>query len=174
MILTGAQVRAGDASIGVVGFERVRGDLRPQVLDGRSPEGPDELALGRLTAHDLHVALGDRLTLSGPAGDQDYRIVGFAVVPTLADIDGVGTGAVASAAGLARVQPTPDTSAVAVNLQTGASRDVAEHFADSLGDRPPGRRANRPRSSTWRGCDASRGCSPVCWARSPCSPWSTR
>jgi hypothetical protein len=136
MILTGAQVRAGDASVGVVGVEHVRGSLGPEVLEGRSPQAPDELALGRLTAHDLGVGLGEQVSLSGPGGEQNYRVVGLVVVPTLGDIDGVGLGAVATAEGLTRVQPTPDMSVAAMNLRSGVSRDVADGIAASLGDKP--------------------------------------
>jgi ABC-type lipoprotein release transport system permease subunit len=134
MILTGAKVRTGDASLGVVGVEHLRGSLAPRVLEGRLPQAPDELALGRLTAHDLHLDRGDRLTLTGPAGAHDYHIVGLAVVPTLADIDGVGAGAVATAEGLRLVQPTPDSTVAAFNLRAGVSVDVAQHIASSLGD----------------------------------------
>src|SRR6185503_11793432 len=74
------------------------------------------------------------LTLDGPGGNGVYRIVGVAVVPTLGDIDGVGTGAVATAEGLARVQPTADTNVAAMNVAADAPSDLAQQIARSLGD----------------------------------------
>ena len=50
IILTEAEVRAGESTVGLIGVEHVRGDLAPRHLAGRLPQGPDEVALGRVTA----------------------------------------------------------------------------------------------------------------------------
>ena len=92
MILTGEDVRVGDTTVGLVGIERVRGEIAPPVVAGRLPQGPDEVALGRLTARQLDVGVGDSLDFVGADGNGTYRVVGVAVVPPIGGIDGVGRG----------------------------------------------------------------------------------
>jgi hypothetical protein len=134
MILSGSQARSGRTSVGIVGVEHVRGDLAPKVVAGRLPVGPDELAIGRVTARHLGVDVGDRLELAGPGGQSTYRVVGLAVVPTLGAIDGAGVGAVATADGLARLDSAPSYNLAAVVLKHGVPATVADDIAVRLGE----------------------------------------
>ena len=58
MILTGAEARSGGTTVNLIGVEHVKGDLAPERLVGRLPSGPDEVALGRVTAGDLGLEVG--------------------------------------------------------------------------------------------------------------------
>ena len=168
-ILTGATVRAGEASVGLIGVEHVQGNISPPLLSGRLPAGPDEVALGRLTADELRVHIGDRLELAGSDGTATMNVVGLAVVPGLGGIDGVGQGGVVTSDGLARLTSQPDGSLAAVDLREGAPPGAADRVgARSWPPRRAGSRRHR-RSSTCRGSAASRwpwpSCS-ACWPRS--------
>ena len=137
MVISGAQVRAGEKSIGLIGIEHVKGDLAPRVLSGRLPSGPDEISMGRVTARKLHLKLGDELALEGSAGRGSYRVVGLAVVPGLNDISGVGDGGVATAEGLMRLEASP-TAPVAVLVRPGAPAGTCERLTSTVLGQPAG------------------------------------
>ncbi len=137
MVISGAQVRAGERTIGLIGVEHVKGDLAPRVLSGRLPSGPDEISMGRVTARQLHLKLGDTVTFEGSAGRGSYRVVGLAVVPGLAAISGVGEGGVVTADGLARLEAAPDR-ALAVLVRPGAPANTGERLATSIVGQPAG------------------------------------
>jgi ABC-type lipoprotein release transport system permease subunit len=121
MILTESQARAGRLTVPITGVDRVQGDLAPRVLSGRSPGAADELALGRVTADELSLGVGDSVALDGLAGHGSYRVVGLVVVPGIGGNDGVGKGGVLTAAGLARINADTSSSMAAVQLRPGAS-----------------------------------------------------
>jgi ABC-type lipoprotein release transport system permease subunit len=64
-----------------VGIEPLKGSVEPVVLDGRAPSGPDEVLIGSDLLERLGLALGDRIDVSGPGGDQTMTVVGRAIVP---------------------------------------------------------------------------------------------
>jgi hypothetical protein len=136
MILSGGEARRGGTSIGVVGVEHVRGDLAPKVLAGRLPAGPDELALGQVTARQLGLDRGDHLELAGAGGRATFRVVGLAVVPTVGGIDGVGEGAIATSEGLLRLEPHPGYNLAGVVLRKGAPAGAADEIAGRFGEKP--------------------------------------
>ena len=61
-----------------------------------------------------------------------YRVVGYAVVPTIGGDDGVGTGGVLTADGLHRLQPAPDINVAAAMLVPGAPRSTLTRIAKKL------------------------------------------
>jgi hypothetical protein len=144
MILSGATARRDEKTIGVVGIEYVKGGLRPHVLAGRLPDAPDEIALGRVDERALDASIGDTIDLSGTDGRARLKIVGTAVVPTVAGNDGVGKGGILTPAGLARLQSEPDASLAAIDLAPDASvaaarRDIEKRTGYTPGpEDPPG------------------------------------
>jgi putative ABC transport system permease protein len=136
MILTGAEARCGGITLDLIGVEHVKGDLAPARLVGRLPAGPDEVALGRVTAGELDLEVGDELELTGPGGAGVYRVVGLAVVPGFAGYAGVGQGGVMTAEGLLRLQPAPDASLAAITLRSGAPADTGERLGAVVGQTP--------------------------------------
>jgi cell division protein FtsX len=58
-----------------------REPLRPVLVGGRAPEGPDELALAPDSATAMGVGIGDVLTMSGTAGEREFTVSGLAFVP---------------------------------------------------------------------------------------------
>jgi hypothetical protein len=148
MILTGDQARSGKATVDLVGFEEVRGGLTPDVLSGRLPSGPDELALGRVSARELHLHVGDTLDLerdtdAGKTLRGSYRVVGLVVVPGIAGNDGVGKGALLASAGFRRIVPAPASTMAAVDLRPGAPPNTRSRLSIHAGttgglEDPPG------------------------------------
>jgi putative ABC transport system permease protein len=133
MILTAAQARTGGQTVGLVGVERVQGGLAPLVVAGRLPTGSDEVALGRVAARELDLGLGDEVAFSGPDAGGSYRVVGFAVVPTIGGNDGVGQGGVVTADGLDRLVTEPETSMAAIVLRDDAPADADRRLAGLVG-----------------------------------------
>ena len=144
MIVTAASARAGGATVQLTGMDRIRGDLAPRVLSGRLPESPDEAAIGAVTARDLHVHVGDELALAGSAARRNVRIVGTAVLPTVAGNDGVGTGVLMTQPGAIALEPHPDTALAAITLTAGRTHGRGARDREGLGpDRGPGEHAGR-------------------------------
>jgi ABC-type lipoprotein release transport system permease subunit len=69
----------GDMS--TLAFDVRRGDIQPSVIEGAIPQGPDDVAMGPVSLERLHKHVGDTVTLSGPDGDEQYRIVGSMLFP---------------------------------------------------------------------------------------------
>ena len=93
--------------------------------------------MGRVTARQLHLKVGDDVALEGSAGRGSYRVVGLAVVPGLAAISGVGEGGVATADGLLRLEAEPDR-ALAVLVRPGAPANTSERLSTSILGQPAG------------------------------------
>jgi ABC-type lipoprotein release transport system permease subunit len=139
MILSESSVRVRNEKdhtftvIDLIGVERVKGDLAPRILSGRMPSGPDELALGRITAHTRHLHVGSTPFLSGAKGSGTYRVVGIAVVPGIGGNDGVGVGAVMTGDGMRTLQPQTGSNGAALQLRAGAPRSAATGIAKAFG-----------------------------------------
>jgi len=72
---------AGAARVAPAAFEIDRGGALPPVVDGRLPQGSDEVAVGSATARDLGVGVGDTVRLDTVTGDRrDLRVSGVVVL----------------------------------------------------------------------------------------------
>jgi putative ABC transport system permease protein len=130
MLLGAGAARAGDTTVELVAFDAVRGGLTPRLIDGRLPAGADELALGRLTADQLDVGVGDELTLQGADAPATFRVVGAAVLPTLGSNNGVGVGALLTFDGMQQVAPEVTRSAAAIVVRPEAPPDVGRRLGE--------------------------------------------
>jgi putative ABC transport system permease protein len=133
------QTRVGRTSLQLVGMRSIRGDLLPPVLEGRNPAGPNELALGRLTARQLHAHVGSRLRLISKGRATPFRVTGIVVVPGVDGVDGVGIDGVVtldSLAALRGIDPSKAADSVIVKLPGHPS--IARQLAvyQSLGGDP--------------------------------------
>jgi ABC-type lipoprotein release transport system permease subunit len=133
----------GGATLPVAGVERVRGLLDPPLLAGRLPEGPEEIAVGRVSADRLDVSIGDVLTLSGPAGSANYEVTGLIVPPLIRGNDLVGEGGLVTSAGYRRLDPDTGPQTAVFRLRPEPPPDAVERLTAVFG--PPGdETANRP------------------------------
>jgi ABC-type antimicrobial peptide transport system permease subunit len=82
------------------GFTSFRGTIVPEIVAGRSPTGPDEIALGAASLDELSKRIGDTVHGEGPDGSHTFRIVGRAVFPKLDSPQPLANGAALTGAGL--------------------------------------------------------------------------
>ena len=120
--------------IDVVGVTPERGDFEPVVLSGRAPIAEDEIAFGRVTADDLGVGPGDRVTLRHGGGEVSARVVGIVVVPGVGGADGVGQDALVTGAALERLAPGAEPNTVLAGLLTPLSTWRPRFVADTGGE----------------------------------------
>jgi hypothetical protein len=66
------------------------------VVEGRLPVADDEVALGKLTADDLRIGVGDEVEIGSNYGTRAGTVVGFVVLPTVGPLEqdraSLGTG----------------------------------------------------------------------------------
>ena len=84
---------SGELNIGVdggpptqgfaVGIDSIKGSVDPVALEGRAPNGSNELMIGSTTMERLGIGLGDEVELSGPGGSEDMVVVGRAIIPVI-------------------------------------------------------------------------------------------
>ena len=149
-IICSVSITLDGRAVGGLGFTPLRGHIQPTVLEGRAPDGPDEVAVGSETLDALGVEIGDRVTGQSPVGKVQYRVVGRVVIPSVVDPEAVADGAVFTGAGLVRLETPNNLSAsVAPVVRFRPGVDVARAAA---ADRPaPGRRSpgkSRPDPAT--------------------------
>jgi hypothetical protein len=81
-------------------FTSLRGTVAPEIVTGRAPNGPDEIALGTASLDELAKSIGDTVHGEGPDGSHDYRIVGTTAFPKLDSPQPLANGAALTDAGL--------------------------------------------------------------------------
>jgi ABC-type lipoprotein release transport system permease subunit len=70
-----------------IGVEGLGGTAPITVLDGRVPLGPNEVALGTGSMHQLGLHVGDRTTIAGGCGQRDVQVVGRVSMPLIGTAD---------------------------------------------------------------------------------------
>ncbi len=123
----------GAVALDVTGMEVVRGDIRPQVLEGRLPEDEAEIVLGRVAAREFDVGVGEELAITGAGDAARFEVTGLAVIPGIEGGDGMGEGGVVTLEGLRRIEPEAGLSGAAIDLRPGAPADTAERLSEATG-----------------------------------------
>ena len=130
--MTFSELRSGDVDLPSFGLQPGHGTVEFTMLEGRMPNGPDEVALGTTSFDRLGVSIGDLLPLDGAGGaTRPAVVVGRAVLPAFAPTDGprpqLGTGALMTNDGLSARQPggsedsLAPSAAIVVAGPTGAA-----------------------------------------------------
>jgi hypothetical protein len=101
--------------------------ITPDVIEGRAPEFPDEIAVGSTTLRESGVHIGETVTLQGRDAAHDYRIVGRIVFPTLGQPQPLADGVALTGEGY---EPIYD--------QNLFSRYLVGRFADGVDRRAAG------------------------------------
>jgi putative ABC transport system permease protein len=117
------------------GFTQVRGTIDPEVVAGRAPRGPAEVALGAVTLHALGAHIGDIVHGAGPNATHDYRIVGRVVVPQLQDgnVQPLADAAAFSGEGLALISNRDNTTRYLLGrFARGADRAAVERRINAI------------------------------------------
>jgi hypothetical protein len=83
-VVCGRGIEVDGHPVSALAFRSLRGSIEPEVVAGRAPRGPSEIALGRVTLRAIHKGIGERVTVDGETGERrNYVIVGRIVLPTL-------------------------------------------------------------------------------------------
>jgi FtsX-like permease family len=134
------EMQVGDRPVTVWGFESKRGTIDPEVVAGRAPRGPHEIALGAVTMSALHKQIGDTVRAQGESTPaRRYHIVGRVVLASIGSPQPLADGAVMTAAGW-RPLYTPggnETDYLAVRARPGARAEVVRAIRALPQDRPP-------------------------------------
>jgi hypothetical protein len=126
-------VEIGGSPVTGWGFEQLRGQIEPKIVDGRAPRTDSEVALGADTIDASGHSLDDRVRITGPARARTYRIVGQTVVPGLSDPSPLADAAVFTAAGLARLGDGNGGWNLVVRFTPGVPRADAVRRLRALG-----------------------------------------
>ena len=133
-----SEMEVGGRPVSVWGFQSLRGTIDPEVVAGRAPRGPHEIALGSVTLDALHKHIGDTVRAQGDRAARRYEIVGRIVLPTLGSPQPLADGASLTAAGWVPLyQPGGnETDFLAVRARAG-DRAAAVHAVDSIARAAP-------------------------------------
>lgn len=119
ILYSGNHARRADKDVDLLGMQELRGSIAPAVTTGKLPVSPEEIVLGRATARDLDVSLGDSIDLVGLTGAATFRVTGFAVIPGFGANEGVGRGALLTMDGLRHLDENAQSNVVAVDFEPG-------------------------------------------------------
>jgi ABC-type antimicrobial peptide transport system permease subunit len=116
------------------GFTSVRGTIEPEVVAGRAPRGPGEVALGAVTLSALRKTIGDSVQGRGPHGTVRYRIVGRAVFPKMSGTQALADGAAFTGAGLSPIfdSNTSSDRFLLARFASASDRAAVEHRVSAL------------------------------------------
>jgi len=116
------------------GFTPVRGSIEPEVVAGRAPRSPGEVALGAVTLRALGKNIGSLVQGRGPHGTVRYRIVGRAVFPKLGGTQPLADGAAFTGAGLSRIfdSNTSSDRFLLARFAAGSDRAAVEHRVGAI------------------------------------------
>ncbi|MEO6124138.1 MAG: FtsX-like permease family protein [Ilumatobacteraceae bacterium] len=130
-LYSGDFARSGATDIALLGVQRVRGDGAPTMTQGRFPVTSDEMALGRVTARDLSVGVGESVTLVGATDTRKMLVTGIAVVPGFGANEGVGQGGLVTMDGLMALDSDAVPKSIAIRF-SDRPHGIA-HFSDLTG-----------------------------------------
>jgi ABC-type lipoprotein release transport system permease subunit len=122
-------VEVGGRPVTAWGFRRLHGRIEPEVVEGRAPRGPDEIALGGVTLDAIGKEVGDPVVARSDKGSVRFRIVGQIVLPTLGtDVQALADGAALTADGFGKVYEPGgnETQYLIARGEPGATRQELE------------------------------------------------
>ena len=134
VLCTGSVVVDGHPAA-AYGFQHVRGDIAPRVIDGRAPQTAREITLGQATLDKTGKEVGDVVTTRGADGAKKFRIVGTTVFPPIPNSDSqpLADGVEFTKAGFVSVGAGSDDSTL-VQIAPGVDDEHARKHLAAVGD----------------------------------------
>jgi len=86
--------------VSVWGIDTLRGSDDLEIVSGRAPTEPSEVALGAITLRDAHKHVGDSVSVRGDRATRTFRIVGQVVLPSISEPQPLADGAAFTKAGV--------------------------------------------------------------------------
>jgi ABC-type lipoprotein release transport system permease subunit len=136
--ITEMQVAGRPAS--VWGFQSLHGTIAPEIVEGRAPQAPNEVALGSVTLDAAHKAIGDTVKIRGRDAPRDYVIVGRMVLPSFSTPQPLADGAALTGAGWTPLYEAGgnETNFLVVRTQPGGMASVRRLINDIERRKSPG------------------------------------
>ena len=151
-------------SVGLAGFDVVKGAMGPVMLDGHPPRSPGDVVVASATMRRLHARIGDVVHVVAGAKTAPMRISGVMLSTSAGSLFNgrLDEGAAVTLQGLRRVEPDAIVTLFLVDYARTADPDVA--FARLQHDFGPNvlRRLPRVTSKTWFGSKTFPGFSRPC------------
>jgi hypothetical protein len=111
----------------VFGFDPLRGSVHPPIIEGRWPQAADEIAFGTKTMRELHIGIGDTVSVAaGSAASNRVRVVGRAVFVDTSGTGGLGEGAGMTLDGLHRMLPRIPINVFPIDFEPGPAGRAAQ------------------------------------------------
>ena len=117
--------------------------VSPTLLEGRWPEGADEVALGAETLRTLGVSLGDTVTVVVGPHRRDMTVVGVPVFPDFGFGAGLGQGVGMTMEGLRPLYPTVTENLMLGRYAPGVDEDARRKAPQQACPQRSGRRDDR-------------------------------
>ena len=116
-------------------FTSLRGMLEPEIVAGRAPRSPLEVALGATTLHTLGKHIGDTVQAVGTNTKHEYLIVGQVVLPSIGQIQPLADGAVFTGPGFAPLfDPNNYSRYLLGTFAPGTNQKAIEHWISTNPD----------------------------------------
>ena len=129
-------IEVGGHPVSAWGIESIHGTIAPEVVAGRAPRSPGEVALGAVTLRAVHRLIGDTVKAHGEKGTRKFLIVGRIVLPSISteELQPLADGAAFTVAGLRPlvVQGENETHALLVKSEPGADRAALLRRAEAI------------------------------------------
>jgi ABC-type lipoprotein release transport system permease subunit len=127
---------SGTALVSPQGFDQIVGSIEPFLARGRPATSDQDIVLGPAVADRIGADVGDAITIdSGEQGQQRYVVSG---IGSIDDGDETQVGAVATLAGLQRMQSFDQLAISGAMLRTGHIDDASRQRLSDLGWGPVG------------------------------------
>ena len=125
--LSGANFRLNGVLMDGITLDPIKGHLEPNVLQGRTPTGQDEVAVGRKSLEQAGAHIGSVVNVGIAAGGRTIpmRVVGVAVFPFDDDTSTVGEGLWMTAEAFGRLLPGVKPDSAAIRFRPGISKPQA-------------------------------------------------
>ena len=116
------------------GFTPVRGSIDPEVVSGRAPRTPHEVALGAATLRAIHKRIGDTVQARGTKHSGTYRIVGQIVLPQMrdGDVQPLADGATFTGTGFSPLSDEGLTRYLVGDYAGGTDHRAVDHRIDEI------------------------------------------
>lgn len=112
-------------------FDPDGGALHPTMRSGRPPLADNEVALGADTMRAGKVHIGDKLTVAGPRGRVQLRVVGSATYPELGNNGDLANAASLTRHDAVRIGATERGAVALIKLVPGRQASALERYANA-------------------------------------------
>jgi hypothetical protein len=119
----GNPIRLNGIAMDMIAVDPIKGNIEPNILEGRAPTGADEIAVGRKSLQRARAHIGSTVSIgtTGQTGVR-MRVVGVAVLPFDDDTSTIGEGLWMTFQGAKRIDAKGFPDSALIRLRPGVSQ----------------------------------------------------